>query len=40
MLQRTKKKLEVKPVLTLFALKIHTIMYGEKLAKKTWKFSL
>jgi hypothetical protein len=30
-----KKKLEVKSVLTLFALKIHTIMYGEKLAKKT-----
>jgi hypothetical protein len=29
-----KKKLEVKPVLTLSALKIHTIMYGEKLGKE------
>jgi len=39
-LQGTKKKLEVKLALTLFALKIHTIMYGEKLGKKKRIFCL
>ena len=35
-----KKKLEVKPVLTLSALKIHTIMYGEKLGERRRGYSV